>query len=411
MGAGRLPGWATMSGCRPTRPGPRVARRAPAARGHLERASTNFAVFAPEATSVDVCLFDDGPDGLVETRHRLTEHTLGIWHGALPGVPVGQRYGFRADGPWEPERGRRFNPAKLLLDPYARAVAGDDPAHRRGLRPRPARPAATPTGSRRPSCTPATTGTPRRTCRSPSSCTTTSTGATTAGPRHRLDRHGRLRAARQGLHPAARPGPRGAARDVRRARLPRRRRLPPATSGITTVELLPVHQFVSERHLTDVGLTNYWGYNSIGYFAPHDAYSSRRRPRRAGHRVQADGPEPARGRPRGDPRRGLQPHRRGRPRRADALLPRARRLRLLQARRTPATTPTSTSPAAATPSTRPTPTALRLILDSLRYWVTEMHVDGFRFDLDPGAGPRPAPRSTCAAPSSPRSARTRCCGT
>ncbi|MGN6129374.1 MAG: hypothetical protein ACTHOK_03445, partial [Nocardioidaceae bacterium] len=87
--------------------------------------ATNFAVYAPEATSVDVCLFDEGRYGETERRFRLTEQTLGIWHGAVPGVPRGQRYGFRADGPWDPERGRRFNPAKLLLDPYARAVAGD----------------------------------------------------------------------------------------------------------------------------------------------------------------------------------------------------------------------------------------------------------------------------------------------
>ena len=83
---------------------------------------------------MEVCLFDDGPDGAeVETRHPLTEQTLGIWHGAVPGVEPGQRYGFRVDGPWEPHRGRVFNPAKLLLDPYARAVSGrvdhDGPVH------------------------------------------------------------------------------------------------------------------------------------------------------------------------------------------------------------------------------------------------------------------------------------------
>src|SRR3954451_8107250 len=76
---------------------------------------------------MELCLFDDpdtpgDPDR--ERRVRLTEHTLGIWHGAVPGVPRGQRYGFRADGPWEPARGLLFNPAKLLLDPYARAVRG-----------------------------------------------------------------------------------------------------------------------------------------------------------------------------------------------------------------------------------------------------------------------------------------------
>ena len=90
--------------------------------------STNFAVHAPEATAAWVSLFADDD---VETRHSLTERSLGIWHGALPGLRPGQRYGFRADGPWDPDRGLRFNPDKRRLDPYARAVSGEllnDPA-------------------------------------------------------------------------------------------------------------------------------------------------------------------------------------------------------------------------------------------------------------------------------------------
>src|SRR4051794_23406274 len=86
--------------------------------------STNFAVSAPEAWGVEVCLFDDVDGREVETRHVLTEKTLGIWHGAVPGLRPGQRYGFRADGPWEPQHGRVFNQAKLLVDPYARAISG-----------------------------------------------------------------------------------------------------------------------------------------------------------------------------------------------------------------------------------------------------------------------------------------------
>ena len=137
------------------------------------------------------------------------------------------------------------------------------------------------------------------------------------------------------------------------------------------------------------GLTNYWGYNSIGFFAPHNAYSSVGRPRPAGHRVQADGEGLPRRRARGDPRRGLQPHRRGRRRRPDAVASAGSTTaastsgscRPRQPGDAGPTTPTGTSPAAATPSTPSNPFALRLILDSLRYWVTEMHVDGFRFDL------------------------------
>ena len=90
--------------------------------------STNFAVWAPEATAAYLCLVDE--DG-AETRHRLTERTLGIWHGELPGIRPGQRYGYRVAGPWAPHLGMRFNPQKLLMDPYARAVSGtlvQDPA-------------------------------------------------------------------------------------------------------------------------------------------------------------------------------------------------------------------------------------------------------------------------------------------
>ena len=83
---------------------------------------TNFALWAEGATSVDVCLFDDGGR---ESRYPLTERTFHVWHGFLPGIGAGQRYGFRADGAWDPEQGQRFNHAKLMLDPYARAIDGE----------------------------------------------------------------------------------------------------------------------------------------------------------------------------------------------------------------------------------------------------------------------------------------------
>ena len=83
--------------------------------------STNFAVYSPEARAMWVCLFDGRGR---EERVQLTEHTLGVWHGAVPGVPRGQLYGIRAHGPWDPGHGRRFNSDKLLLDPYATAVSG-----------------------------------------------------------------------------------------------------------------------------------------------------------------------------------------------------------------------------------------------------------------------------------------------
>jgi glycogen debranching enzyme GlgX len=330
--------------------------------------STNFAVFAPEATSVDVCLFDDGPDGLVETRHRLTEKTLGIWHGALPGVPVGQRYGYRADGPWEPERGRRFNVAKLLLDPYAQAVSGEARlvdatyAHAAKVHTRDDRDSA--------GYVPLSVvvhdefdwGDDRR-------------------PGHRwtdtviyelhvkgfTELHDRVPEELRGTYAGlASPAVVDYLHDL----------------GVTTVELLPVHEIVPERHLVDLGLKNYWGYNSIGFFAPHHGYSA------SGDRggqvsefkqmvknLHAAGLEvildvvynhTAEGGPEGPTLsfRGLDDH--GYYKRAE-----------------PGSDAYFDVTGCGNTVDTTYPAALRLILDSLRYWVTEMHVDGFRFDLAP----------------------------
>ncbi len=130
MPSARLP---RVTGC-PDSGGP-AARSAPIWPGSNHQLgstwteeSTNFAVWAPEANAAYLCLVDE--DG-TETRHRLTERSLGIWHGAVPGIRPGQRYGYRVAGPWAPQQGLRFNTQKLLLDPYARAVSGElvqDPA-------------------------------------------------------------------------------------------------------------------------------------------------------------------------------------------------------------------------------------------------------------------------------------------
>ena len=242
--------------------------------------STNFAVYAPEATAVWVCLFDDGRR--VETRAPADRADAGhLARRAARASRRGQRYGFRADGPWEPGAGPRFNPAKLLLDPYARAISGR-------ARPGPGRSSATATGDRpRRDAQPARRARLRAVRRAARGrATTTSTGATTGRPRHRWRDTVIYELHVKGFTAAARPGARGAARDVRRAGHPPRSRLPASDLGVTAVELLPVHQFVSEPALAERGLTNYWGYNSIGFFAPHDGYSSSRRPRRAGQRVQ-----------------------------------------------------------------------------------------------------------------------------
>ncbi len=126
--------------------------------------------------------------------------------------------------------------------------------------------------------------------------------------------------------------------------------------GVTAVELMPVHQFFTEPAVAARGMTNYWGYNSIGFFAPHAAFSSAGRPRPAGDRVQADGQELPRGRHRGVPRRGLQPHGRGRGVRARRTRSAVSTTSGSTSAPAPRAAPTGTSPAAATPSTRPTRT-------------------------------------------------------
>jgi len=331
--------------------------------------STNFAVYSPEATAMWVSLFDESGH---EARHQLTEHTLGVWHGAIPGVLVGQRYGFRAQGPWQPERGRRFNPDKLLLDPYARAISGrvtgtvellahdpSDPSSRSELDSAPYVPKSVVTHDM-------------------------FDWSTEDGHHDRLLRHRWRDTVIYELHV------KGYTKLMDR--------LPPELRGtyaglgsqpvveyltdlgITAVELLPVHHFLDELALVERGLTNYWGYNPIGYFAPHAAYSSSgdlgqqvtefkqmvKSLHAAGIEVildvvynhtaeaGADGPTYS--------FRGLDDI---------GFYKRAHHTRDAYWDVTGCGNTVDSQNYG----------ALRLMLDSLRYWVTEMHVDGFRFDL------------------------------
>ncbi len=331
--------------------------------------ATNFAVWSPEATAMWVCLFDE--DG-TETRCRLTEHTLGVWHGAVPGVPVGQRYGFRADGPWDPERGRRFNPDKLLLDPYARAICDVDDARTAG-----AGAATLPYGE-------------DETVRSEIDSAGVMPKSVVTGPDD-FD---------WGQDPALRTLWRDTVIyelhvkgfTALHQEIPEHQRgtfaglgSPQVTQylndlGVTAVELLPPFQFLSEPAVARRGMCNYWGYNTIGFFAPHAGYSS------SGDRGQqitefkqmvksfheagievildvvynhtaeggADGPSYSF---RGLDDRGFY-------------------------QRVGTTTDEYWDVTGCGNTVDSTNLgALRLILDSLRYWVTEMHVDGFRFDL------------------------------
>jgi glycogen debranching enzyme GlgX len=341
--------------------------------------STNFAVHAPEATAMWVCIFDDDDS---ETSYQLTEHSLGIWHGAVPDLPVGARYGFRADGPWHPSQGLRFNLHKLLLDPYGKAVSGQ-------VTPAPAIFAHDFDDPERPSELDSAPVTAR---------SVVVHDEFDWGPGLNPDSPMRRRWRDTVIYELHTKG-----FTALHEELPKELRgtyaglgSPEVTRyltelGVTAVELLPIHQFFSEPRLADEGLSNYWGYNSIGFFAPHAAYSSSgdrgqqvtefkqmvKNLHEAGievildvvynHTAEASALGPTLS------FRGLDD--RGTYKRVavedDDELPAHARFDDTYWD----VTGCGNTVAAADPHT------LRMILDSLRYWVTEMHVDGFRFDL------------------------------
>ena len=324
---------------------------------------TNVALWAEGAEAVEVCLFDANGR---ETRHRLEERTYHVFHGYLPGVGAGQRYGFRVHGPWEPYLGRRFNPNKLLIDPYAKAVTG-------GLRYEPcvyghvlglddtvmddcdSAPFVPVSVTVQDSFDWGDDRAPRTAWADTVIYEAHVRGMTMRHP----DVPEALRGTYAGLaHPAV----------VQHL----------VALGVTAVELLPVHHFLDEEHLVRQGLTNYWGYNSIGYFAPHAGYSASgshggqvsefkamvKALHEAGLEVildvvynhTAEGNEVG-------------------PTLSFRGIDNAAYYRLRDGRRYADYTGTGN-----TLNLRQ-PHVLQLVMDSLRYWVLEMHVDGFRFDL------------------------------
>ncbi|QNE83799.1 glycogen debranching protein GlgX [Streptomyces rutgersensis] len=327
-------------------------------------AGTNFAVFSEAADRIElVLLHDDGSETAVELR----ETDAFVRHAYLPGVMPGQRYGFRVHGPYAPERGQRCNSAKLLLDPYARAVSGKikwgeevygyhfgSPEKRNDLDSAP---------------------------HTMSSVVVNPYFDWGDDRRPRTDYHRTViyEAHVKGLtmlHPALPEELRGTYAALAHPAI-----LEHLTElGITTLELMPVHQFVNDHRLADAGLANYWGYNTIGFFAPHNAYASWgdrgqqvlefksavRALHQAGIEVILDVVynHTAEGNHLGPTLsfRGLD--------NASYY-----RLSADDPRYYMDTTGTGNSLLMRSPH------VLQLIMDSLRYWVTDMHVDGFRFDL------------------------------
>jgi isoamylase len=328
---------------------------------------TNFSLFSENATGVELCLFDD--DGR-ETRIDVTEVTAYNWHCYLPDVGPGTRYGYRVYGPWDPDAGHRFNPAKLLIDPYAKAI--DGAVDWEIANTLPYEPGGDPDGD--PSDEDNADAMPK--------CVVVDPGFDWEGdapPRvpwhettiYELHTKG-FTMLRRDLPPELRGTYAGLASDQAIAYL--------KDLGVSAVELLPVHHFIDEHALAERGLTNYWGYSSIGYLAPHSAYSAGgtrgeqvrefkgmvKALHRAGIEVILDVVynHTAEGDHRG-------------PMLAFKGIDNASYYRLMPDDPSRYMDYTGTGN-----SLNPVhPSVLRLIMDSLRYWVTEMHVDGFRFDL------------------------------
>ncbi|MDN5795278.1 MAG: glycogen debranching protein GlgX [Intrasporangium sp.] len=329
----------------------------------------NFAVFSGAANRVELCLIGDD---LTETRVDLPEVDAFVWHGYVPYLHPGQRYGLRAHGPYEPARGHRCNPAKLLLDPYAKAIMGQ------------------------PDNTQATFSYPlgdHEAALAAQPDPTDSLGHTMLSvvtnpffdwgddrpPRHEYHESVIYEAHVKGLtrqHPDIPEPIRGTY-----AGLAHPATIEHLTSlGVTAIELMPVHQFVQDGFLRDRGLRNYWGYNTIGFLAPHNEYCSSGQ---LGQQVlefkgmvkalhaadievildvvynhTAEGNELG-------------------PTLAFRGLDNDRYYRLVSDDLAHYYDTTGTGNSLLMRS----PHVLQLIMDSLRYWVTEMHVDGFRFDL------------------------------
>jgi isoamylase len=221
-------------------------------------AGTTFAVASSVAEAMTLCLFDDAGQ---ETRIPLPEYDAGVWHGFVPGVGPGQAYGYRASGRYDPASGLRCNPAKLLLDPYARAISGevafgpevlgyaaDNPDARSPLDSAGHVPRSLVTG-----------GTFRWTDSSPRRRRYSDTIIYEVHVKGFTMRHPGVPAALRGTYA-------GLAHEAAVSYL--------TDLGVTAVELLPVHHNVPEAFLPQRGLTIYWGYNTIGYFTPHHGYSA-----------------------------------------------------------------------------------------------------------------------------------------
>lgn len=360
------------------------ARRPRKLGAHLRGAGLDVVVSAPRATAVDLCLIDEVGGKFVETRLRLRGPNRGNYHGFIPGVRPGQRYGYRVHGPWSPNYGQRFNPAKLLLDPYARAI-GKCPELSPALYPHRVDEDLEPvSGLRDPDPIDSLPVAAHGVILDPEAeakrCDELPRPKKPRVPSHRaviyeahvkgltaslpgVPRH--LRGTYAGMaHPAV---------------INHLRRI-----GVTTLELLPIHAVMPEPFLDGKGLSNYWGYNTLSYFAPEPSYATQEAQKKGPQAVidelkdaidelhrnhievlidvvynhtcegGTEGPSLSW---RGLDAQGYYVHDTHLP---EAMIDYTGCGNSLDFRRTE---------------------VVRMALDSLRYWVTEIGVDGFRFDL------------------------------
>jgi glycogen operon protein len=333
-----------------------------------DRVGVNFALYAENAIGVDLCLFD-GPEAVKEShRIKLTERSHHVWHAYLPGIKPGQLYGYRVHGPFEPENGHRFNPNKVLIDPYAKAISGTVQWHNSlfgyqigkddlSFNPADSAPYIPKgvvvddrfdwDGDRAPKI-----------------------------PYHKSVIYETHVKGFTQLHPAIPEAIRGTYAALGHpVTLSYLRDL-----GVTAVELMPVHHFITDRYLLDKDLTNYWGYNSIGFFAPDVRYSGSstlggqvtefkemvKALHAAGIEVILDVVYNHTG-------EGNQMG----PTLSFKGIDNASYYRVVEDQRRYYMDYTGTG----NTLNANMPIVLRLIMDSLRYWILEMHVDGFRFDL------------------------------
>ena len=363
--AARVPSDAAVAGTLPGRPFPLGATPGE----QVGVAGTNFAIASSVADGVTLCLFDEAG---AETQILVQDNDADVWHVFVPGVGPGQAYGYRVSGPWDPARGLRCNPAKLLLDPYAKAISGSVTFGPEVLGQDESDPA-------QPSALDSSAHVPR---------------SLVVDPQYRWQDEGRIRhrtsdtvlyeihvkgftMAHPDIPPELRGTYAGLAHEAAIAHL--------TGLGVTTVELLPVHQNVPEAFLVAEGLTNYWGYNTIGYFAPHNGYSAAVRAGQPGGQVaefkaMVDALH----------RAGLEVvldvvfnHTAEAGPDGPALC--FRGIDNTAYYRTEPGDPAVYIDTTGCGNSLNTgdPMTLELIMDSLRYWVLEMHVDGFRFDLAP----------------------------